>query len=170
MKFQYNDGGRKAAGYKGHTKDCVCRAIAIATGKPYQEVYDALNGLATKERTGKRKRKVSRSDNGVFRVTYQKYLESIGWTWVPTMKIGAGCTVHLNEKELPSGRLVVAVSRHLTAVIDGVIHDTHNPSERGGTIYPAGCLFNIPKGAKQLSNGDWFYNPERCVYGYFLKK
>jgi hypothetical protein len=55
------------------------------------------------------------------------------------MKIGSGCRVHLRERELPSGRLIVSVSRHMVAVIDGVIHDTHDPS-RGGT---------------------------RCVYGYW---
>ncbi len=37
------------------------------------------------------------------------------------MQIGSGCTVHLRADELPSGRLVVSVSRHLTAVIDCVI-------------------------------------------------
>jgi hypothetical protein len=44
------------------------------------------------------------------------------------MQIGSGCTVHLRADELPSGRLVVSVSKHLTAVIDGVIHDAHDPS------------------------------------------
>ncbi len=139
MKHIFDDGGRSAAGYKGHTGDCVTRSIAIATGKPYHEVYDALNELAVSERRGKRKRGKSTSRNGVYRATYQKYLESLGWTWTPTMKIGQGCTVHLRADELPSGRLIVAVSRHLCAVIDGVIHDTFDPS-RDGT---------------------------RCVYGYF---
>ncbi len=55
------------------------------------------------------------------------------------MKIGQGCTVHLRADELPGGRLIVRVSRHMCAVIDGVIHDTHDPS-RAGT---------------------------RCVYGYW---
>ena len=44
--YIYDDGGRAAAGFKGTTGDCVTRAIAIATGKPYREVYDALNELA----------------------------------------------------------------------------------------------------------------------------
>ena len=45
-KFNYNDGGRLEAGYKGQTGDCVCRAICIATGKPYQEViYQATEYL-----------------------------------------------------------------------------------------------------------------------------
>ena len=42
MKFNYNDGGREVAGYKGKTGDCVVRAIAIATDKSCQEVYDTL--------------------------------------------------------------------------------------------------------------------------------
>jgi hypothetical protein len=43
MKFQFNDGGRSAAGYKASgAKDCTVRAIAILTNRPYQEVYDAI--------------------------------------------------------------------------------------------------------------------------------
>jgi hypothetical protein len=33
------------------------------------------------------------------------------------MQIGPGCTVHLRADELPSGRLVVSVSKHLIAAI-----------------------------------------------------
>ena len=42
VAFQHDDGGRKAAGYKGSAGDCVTRAIAIAAELPYREVYDAL--------------------------------------------------------------------------------------------------------------------------------
>jgi len=141
MKFIFNDGGRKAAGYKGSTGDCVTRAIAIATGKPYQEVYDALNAIGESERTGSRRRGKSNARTGVYKQAKRKYMDSIGWTWTPTMLIGSGCKVHLKDGELPMGRLVVAVSKHSVAVIDGVIHDTHDPS-RDGT---------------------------RCVYGYYRK-
>jgi hypothetical protein len=57
------------------------------------------------------------------------------------MHIGSGCTAHLRDGEswVPQGRVIVKVSKHYTALIDGVIHDTHDPS-RGGT---------------------------RCVYGYW---
>jgi hypothetical protein len=137
--FVYDDGGRKEAGFKGETGDCVTRAIAIATRKPYLEVYTALNGLACNERRGKRKRGISSARKGVYRVTYQKYLESQGWIWTPTMQIGSGCKIHLRADELPTGHLVVSVSRHLVAMIDGVIHDTHDPAREG----------------------------TRCVYGYW---
>ena len=45
IKFNYNDGGRAAAGYKGTAGDCGVRAIAIVTGLPYQDVYDMVNNL-----------------------------------------------------------------------------------------------------------------------------
>lgn len=140
--FIEDDGDREAAGFRGKTGDCVTRAITIATGKPYKEVYDALNQLSENERTGKRKKNKSNSRTGVYRTTYQKYIESLGWKWIPTMKIGQGCKVHLRSDELPSGTLIVKVSKHLTCVKNGIIHDTFDPS-RGGN---------------------------RCVYGYYIKE
>ena len=142
MNWVFDDGGRAEAGYKGRTGDCVCRAIAIATERPYQEVYDLINETAKRERTGKRKKKVSSARTGVFSGTERRVMQHYGWTWHPTMHIGSGCTVHLREDELPAGRLVVSVSRHTVAVIDGVVHDTHDCT-RGGT---------------------------RCVYGYYTKE
>ena len=141
LKFIYDDGGRKNAGYKGQTRDCVTRSIAIVTGKPYKEVYDALNQLSESERIGKRKKSKSNARIGVYRRTYEKYLKSLGYEWIPTMKIGSGCKVHLRADELPKGKLIVSVSKHITAVINGVIHDIYDPS-RNGT---------------------------RCVYGYYYK-
>jgi hypothetical protein len=67
MDFMYNHGGRAAAGYKGRAGDCVVRAIAIATQKPYQQVYDAINALALTERTRSNRRSSARS--GVGRAT-----------------------------------------------------------------------------------------------------
>ena len=78
MDYVYDDGGRRTAGYTGQARDCVTRAIAIATGHAYQDVYDALNTLAKKERTGTRNRRVSHSRTGVYPATYRKYLAGIG--------------------------------------------------------------------------------------------
>ena len=33
--------------------------------------------------------------------------------------------MHLKAAELPAGRLIVRCSKHTTAVIDGIIHDTN---------------------------------------------
>lgn len=141
MKFIYDDGGRSQYFKAEGVGDCVTRAIAIATGIDYLEVYKALNQLAKSERTGKRKRGVSSSRNGVYKDTFKKYLTSIGWKWVPTMQFGQGCTVHLRADELPSGTIIVSLSKHLACVKDGVLYDTYDCT-RDGT---------------------------RCVYGYFVK-
>jgi len=149
LGFQFNDGGREAAGFKGGAGDCVVRAIAIAAELPYMQVYEDLriaNAAYAEQRNDKLARKLaergSSPRNGNHRNVFHDYILGHGFEWVPTMKIGAGCQVHLLANELVEGRLIVKVSKHLSAVIDGVIHDTHNPS-RGGS---------------------------RCVYGYYIKR
>lgn len=130
-EFVYDDGGRADAGFKGQAGDCVTRAVAIATGKPYAEVYAEINAAAGRERP-RQGRSRSSARTGVAKATTRRYLETLGWTWTPTMQIGSGTTVHLSADELPSkGRLIVQVSKHVVAVIDGVIHDTHDPSREG---------------------------------------
>jgi hypothetical protein len=126
--FVYDDGGRQAAGYRGAAGDYVCRAIAIAAGLNYEQVYDDLNRCGSLKRRSRLRSQKSSSRDGVYISTQRRYLQFLGWVWTPTMSIGSGCRVHLRVGELPSGRLIVSVLRHLTAVIDGVIHDTHDPS------------------------------------------
>jgi hypothetical protein len=120
-QFRYDDGGRAAAGYLGKTGDCVTRAIAIATGKSYDEVYRAINKRAGKPIARK----------GVGREVYEPYLAELGWKWVPTMRVGQGCTTHLNAQVLPLGRLIVRVSKHMVAMLDGVVHDSYNSTIGG---------------------------------------
>lgn len=148
LAWVYDDGGRKTSGYRGQPGDCVCRAIAIAAELPYRDVYTYINDAAKGERGRRGKIGImaatgrgSSARTGVLKDTYAAVLKDLGWTWTPTMKIGQGCTVHLRAEELPSGRIIASVSRHLVAVIDGVIHDTSDCS-RNGT---------------------------RCVYGYWQK-
>ena len=148
MKYIYDDGGRAAAGFKGKTGDCVCRAIAIATERPYKEIYDLINEYGKKEKPNRKTRKGNKYNGsrssartGVYKDTIKKVMAHLGWKWTPTMQIGQGCKVHLRDDELPSGRLVVSLARHEVAVIDGVLHDTWDSQMDGN----------------------------RCVYGYFTK-
>lgn len=175
MKYTYNDGGRKAAGFAGTAGDCVTRAICIAAEMPYDEVYQRLANGNAAQRVTKRTRaslagkRTARSGIYTKRKWFNDYIEALGFVWTPTMAIGSGCTVHLTDGELPMGRLVVRVSKHLCAVIDGVIHDTHDPSDRPATIYPPGYKGVIPWRATLLENGNgWAYKPDRCVYGYWI--
>ena len=150
--FKYNDGGRSDY-FKGEGGDCVTRAIAIVTEKDYKEVYDVLaEGNAT-QRKGKRegskagKRTALRGIN-TKRKWFQDLMKSWGFEWTPTMLIGQGCKIHLKADELPSGKIIVAVSKHYTAVIDGVVNDTYDCS-RGGNR----CVYGYWKYNKQIGDG-----------------
>lgn len=143
-KYIFNDGGRAKAGFKGKTGDCVTRAIAIASGKPYKEIYNVMaNGNANQRVSlyyGKSEKiKTARKGISVRRKWFKDYMKSIGFKWQPTMGIGTGCKVHLKADELPKGKIICSVSRHYVAVINGIINDTWDCS-RNGT---------------------------RCVYGYW---
>lgn len=141
MNFVFNDGGRAKAGFKGFTRDCTVRAISTATEQSYDVVYDSLNNLIkTAKQTKKVKGKSARTGTPLKLI--HKYMDSIGWEWIACMTIGSGCKVHLKESELPKGRIVCRVSKHLTCVIDGVLHDTWDCSK----------------------------NETKCVYGYWIKK
>ncbi len=158
MKFIYDDGGRAAAGYKGLAGDCVARAVAIASGRPYEEVYNDLSRLAGRER----KSRGATARNGIHtsRKWFKDYMRSIGFVWVATMGIGTGCKVHLHDGELPPGRLVVAVSKHYTAVIDGVVHDTDDPQrEVHWTHFNGASSSEDPRVTHTVQR--------RCVYGYW---
>lgn len=139
MEWIYNDGGRSNYFKSSNVKDCVYRAIAIATKMDYMDVYNLIESYAKKERAGKHPKSSTRS--GVRKDTTRKILEDLGWKWVATMNIGSGCKVHLTPRELPKGTIIVSVSKHVVTVIDGVIYDTFDPSRDEG----------------------------RCVYGYFYK-
>ena len=144
--FVYHDGGRSQY-FRGEADDCVVRSIAIVTGQDYKIVYDAL-AAENKTVTGKRSAR-----NGIVKKVYHPWLLSNGFEWVATMGMGTGCRVHLHPDELPNGRLIVSVSKHLTTMIDGVIYDTHNP-QRGGAV--------------GMRNGVGVMQKEtRCVYGYY---
>lgn len=150
MPMRIDDGGRAEAGYKGETGDCVTRAFAIASGLSYQSIYDLVNELGREEKPRRIKSgdgywmaNITKSSarTGVKKETSRKLAEVLGFSWTPTMKIGSGCTVHLRADELPGGIIVVQLSKHVAAVIDGVLHDTYDCS-RDGT---------------------------RCVYGYWTR-
>jgi hypothetical protein len=139
LPFEFDDGGRKAAGFVGNAGDCVTRSICIAGNLPYVEVYSHLSALCCNERQSKKRS--ARNGVHVKRQWFKDYMSKLGWKWISTMGIGTGCHVHLRKYELPMGKLILSVSKHMTAVIDGVIHDTHDPSRNG----------------------------MRCVYGYWIK-
>lgn len=144
--FVYDDGGRAAAGFRGKTGDCVTRAIAITSGLPYRGIYNYIKELGAEETLPKNLLaagvvKRSHPRTGVKKTLYAPLLHDLGFDWVPMMRFGVGCTVHVTPDELPAtGRLILRLSRHLAAYIDGELHDTYDSSREG----------------------------KRCVYGYWV--
>ena len=129
--YKFNDGGRKAAGYKGTTGDCGIRALAICLQLPYDEVRETCKPFLKQEKASKRRAGKSSLTKGIHGVTFRKIAEHYGLKWTPTMAIGTGCKVHLKADELPKGRIICNVSRHYVAVVDGVINDNHDCSRNG---------------------------------------
>lgn len=173
MRYTYNDGGRAAAGFQGKTGDCVTRAVAIASGLPYHEVYAAMaegTGAQRKSKRTPKRSATARLGINVKRQWFKDYMRSIGFVWVPTMRIGSGCKVHLTDGELPMGRLVVSVSKHYTTVIDGVVHDTWNPQREIAEFrqFP-GWQTAALQGKEQRNQNGIFTIQRRCVYGYWHK-
>lgn len=136
VPWVHDDGGRSAYFIGERAGDCVVRAFAICLERDYKEVYDRMAEL--NQQYGGRKYKTAR--DGVSKQAYKRYAGfETDLVWHPLMGIGTGCTVHLRPDELPMGRIICRVTKHMVAVIDGVIHDTYDCSREG----------------------------TRCVYGYY---
>ncbi len=119
MEFIWHDGGRADCGYVGLTGDCVTRAIAIATGTSYRDVYRRLGELAE---VSPRK--------GVANHVSSDLLSELGWTYTP------GHGLVFSSQWLPKGALIVHLLSqegrchgHFCSVIDHVVYDTWNPSD-----------------------------------------
>ena len=130
LKVHITDGGRSKY-FKGSAGDCVTRAVAIVTGRDYKEVYDEIKNLL-----GYSPR------NGIKHKDTKKVMAFFGGGWHPCMGIGTGCKIHLSSdfcddgyngiNQLPMhSKIICNLSGHVTAVIDGVIHDTFDPSRNG---------------------------------------
>lgn len=151
LDFQFHDGGRADAGFKGTADDCVVRAIAIVGALDYQDVYDELYDLTRRWADKGRSRAARRAAADPRRLSPRTRVnddvwkpfvsDELGWEWTPTMFVGQGTTVHLRRGELPNTDVPILVrcSKHVTTVWDDTILDTYDPS-RDGT---------------------------RCVYGYW---
>jgi hypothetical protein len=121
-KYKYSDGGRLDAGFKGKAGDCVTRAIAIATGRQYREVYNIL-AKANQVDFGERSAR-----NGIYKVTYERILKEMGFVWhkAPVF-IGRKARTY----DMPKDKIVIArMAHHIVAVVNGVAHDTYDSTNK----------------------------------------
>lgn len=116
-----NDGGRAEAGYKGIAGDCAVRAMAIALNLDYKACYKEL-AEAHKERTGKRTAR-----EGIYKETYTEVLKRHGWVWHSAPKFEGR---KARASDMPKGNVIVRMSKHYAAVIDGTVHDNWNSTHK----------------------------------------
>ena len=115
--FQKDDGGRRDAGFKGDTGDCVTRAIAILTGEPYKDVYRYCSELHGK-RYGK---KTAR--NGMHKADTTKACEHFG---LRKIKLGRGPKLTFSEAYEDYGNCIVTTTGHVAAIVDGNLRDNND--------------------------------------------
>ena len=114
--YMHDDGGRKAAGYRGTTGDCVLRALAIGTSGDYAQIRKDLMRIA-KELQVPGGVSVF---NGTNALIPHHYLTARGWVAVDDRD------AYLRPADLPACPLIVHLSssHHYVAVVDGVVRDT----------------------------------------------
>lgn len=95
-------------------QDCVIRCLSILKDKSWREIYDELSYLAANDGY--------MFDNVSF---VEDYLDD---------RYNREChySKYVGEfvKEHPIGKYAITMNNHITALIDGVIYDTFDPSDR----------------------------------------
>jgi hypothetical protein len=106
------DSGRRAEGFCGETNDCTVRATAILLNQKYAEAHAALAQCGRKPKDG---------------FNYPKAAKKLGLQPRPEFSCK---TVQRVLQELPPGRFVLRISKHVFAVVDGVVYDTWLPKAK----------------------------------------
>ena len=100
--------------HKNNISDCVIRSLAVLTNRTWREVYDELSDLAGDEGL--------MFENAEF---VEDYLDE-RYDRVPHISK----TVGEFSQEYPIGKYAVTMPNHITAIIDGDIIDSFDPSNR----------------------------------------
>lgn len=110
--FEKSDAGRSQSRRPKQTNDCTVRALALARGIEYDSAYDLLANAG---------RKCAR---GFF---LGDWLEGQPWAEkirFPAIKGQRRMNPAAFTEQFKEGRYICRVSKHVFAVIDGVVYDT----------------------------------------------
>ncbi len=95
--------------------DCTVRALAISTGKPYEEAYSILQNFGRKPNKGTNIRKFFKNNKIV-----------LGY-WFKKLSFRKQITLNKFIKKYPEGTYYVRITRHVFVVKDGVAIDMVKP-------------------------------------------
>ena len=128
--YVYDDGGRMDSGRRGHTGDCLTRAISIVSGDPYDYVYKCVSETMNRYGYGKsgnvyytrsksNNTKKTRRRPGIGTVQL-KILEEYGFK---KMKLDSVKPTYTEAYEI-YGNCIVTTTKHFAAIVDGNLSDT----------------------------------------------
>ena len=118
MAYVYDDAGQTRS-HKGGW--CGVRAVAIATGMQWSDVEKHLRPICKAGKTG------GAISRGIYREDLDTALADLGWVWRAAQHPEGR---KARPADLPAGRLIARQAHHITAVIDGVVHDTWDCSRK----------------------------------------
>lgn len=120
IDYKFNDGGRRAAGYKSKTGDCVIRAFCILTGADYKESCE-LFGV-----------KLLGNVRGIKKHTYKRIFVKMGLKKISL----TGTRPTFTEAHSRYGNCLITTRKHITAVIDGALNDIYDWRTYDANFYP----------------------------------
>ena len=136
--YRYDDGGRAAAGFKGHTGDCVVRAIAILTGIPYLDVYRRMaaamkqagysasgDGYRQRPREALKPRLPVRKIQNFVKTSYG----------LRRVNLGLGSRPTYTETWRLHGDCLAGTAKHISAIVDHTLRDTFDSRVYDGRLY-----------------------------------
>ena len=100
--------------YNRHIDDCVVRAISVLTNRNWYDVYDELSDLA--------------SDKGLMFDSVEFVEDYLDKRYPRECHYAK--TVGEFANEFPYGKYAVTMNGHITAILNGTIKDTFNPSNK----------------------------------------
>ncbi len=135
MGFVQSDGGRARSRRPRQKDDCTVRALAVVTGRPYDEAYDALAAAGRRASRGfDFRRWAATACFAGFRLR---------WTPLPAVRGRPRTTPDSFVRDHPEGRFVLRTAKHVMACVDGAVHDTHQPRP-GRCVYGYWTLDRAP--------------------------
>lgn len=104
------DGGREAAGFLGSAEDCVVRSLSLTSGHSYSETYNLVKSWDTD----------SNPENGVELTALWNMMVELGYSFTQSTEVPE------------TGNVMVLFTNHVSAVVEGVVMDTFDPTSSEG--------------------------------------
>lgn len=126
-RFEEDDGGRAAAGFRGRAKDCAIRAVSIALDLPYRQIHRELTELqrcATTEPPDPDTWKCAQDGINFRYPEFAEYLSNYGVALIRMQK-GVWLSTVLGRLNLlvEEPFILAQVRNHIVAITRGVIRD-----------------------------------------------